>query len=232
VSTATSRRIGLEAHALLAGLPREEARALERLVGIEEHAPGERIDAADAVWLVLSGRLRLYRPAGEGRELTLAVLREGDAFGDAAAERGDRHAEAAEVLDDAVLARLEQPQLEQAMASSARFGINLLRHHAGRLRQSEAQLERLAFSPVPERLAATLNGLMTRYGERTAEGVRIDGRYTHAQLAAMIGTSRETLTKALGELRDAGMVDVRERVLVVRDPVALREAARATPADE
>ena len=58
---------------------------------------------------------------------------------------------------------------------------------------------------------------MDRYGRVTPSGIRIDERFTHLQLAEMIGTSRETLTKVLNELRDEGLIDVRERLVWVLD---------------
>jgi CRP/FNR family transcriptional regulator, cyclic AMP receptor protein len=62
---------------------------------------------------------------------------------------------------------------------------------------------------------------MDRYGRVTPLGIRIDVRFTHLQLSAMIGTSRETLTKALGELRANGAIDVRDRLIWVLDADAL-----------
>jgi CRP/FNR family transcriptional regulator len=58
---------------------------------------------------------------------------------------------------------------------------------------------------------------MERYGRVTSSGIRIDQRFTHMQLAEMIGTSRETLTKVINDLREAGLVDVRERMVWVLD---------------
>ena len=59
----------------------------------------------------------------------------------------------------------------------------------------------------------------------TPAGIRIDVRFTHLQLSAMIGTSRETLTKALGELRSSGAIDVRDRLIWVLDADALEAAS-------
>jgi CRP/FNR family cyclic AMP-dependent transcriptional regulator len=70
---------------------------------------------------------------------------------------------------------------------------------------------------VPSRLAGKLLELMDRYGRVTPNGIRIDELFTHMQLAEMIGTSRETLTKVLNEMRDAGLIDVRERLIWVLD---------------
>ena len=70
---------------------------------------------------------------------------------------------------------------------------------------------------MPSRLAGKLLELMDRYGRVTPNGIRIDERFTHMQLAEMIGTSRETLTKVLNEMRDAGLIDVRERLVWVLD---------------
>jgi CRP/FNR family transcriptional regulator len=68
---------------------------------------------------------------------------------------------------------------------------------------------------------------MDRYGRVTPDGIRIDERFTHLQLAEMIGTSRETLTKVINELRDAGLIDVRERMVWVLDADGLDAVKRS-----
>ena len=107
--------------------------------------------------------------------------------------------------------------LERAMAEHPQHALNLMRALASRLRDAEDQVESLAFRPVPARLAGKLLELMDRYGRVTPSGIRIDERFTHLQLAEMIGTSRETLTKVLNELRDEHLIDVRERLVWVLD---------------
>jgi CRP/FNR family transcriptional regulator len=79
----------------------------------------------------------------------------------------------------------------------------------------------------PARLAGKLLELADRYGKVTTAGVRIDQRFTHQQLSELIGTSRETLTKALNELRASGIVELAERRLVLRDQAALERMRRA-----
>jgi len=60
----------------------------------------------------------------------------------------------------------------------------------------------------------------------TPNGIRIDERFTHLQLAEMIGTSRETLTKVLNELREEGLLDVRDRLIWILDPDGLERLGR------
>jgi len=107
------------------------------------------------------------------------------------------------------------------------MAINLLRSLTERLRTTEDQLESLAFRGVPARLASQLLQLMDRYGRVTTTGIRIDERFTHVQLAEMIGTSRETLTKVMNELREGGLIDVRERLVWVLDADGLERLRQA-----
>ncbi len=123
----------------------------------------------------------------------------------------------AETMADSVVRVLRVSDLERAIAQHPRVALNLMRSLSERLRTAEDQIESLAFRPVPARLAAKLLELMDRYGRVTPTGIRIDERFTHMQLAEMIGTSRETLTKVLNELRDEGLIDVRERLVWVLD---------------
>jgi CRP/FNR family transcriptional regulator, cyclic AMP receptor protein len=81
---------------------------------------------------------------------------------------------------------------------------------------------------VPARLAGLVLGLSEHQGVVTADGSRmIPTRYTHQQLASMVGSNREALTRAFGRLRKSGAVEVRDRHIYVTDADALECLAEA-----
>jgi CRP/FNR family transcriptional regulator, cyclic AMP receptor protein len=121
----------------------------------------------------------------------------------------------AEALTNTALRVLSVVDLEQAISRHPRIALNLTRSLSARLRAADDLAELLAFSSVPARLVGELLELMDRYGRVTPAGIRIDARFTHRQLAEMIGTRRETVTKILNELRNAGPIDVRGRLIWV-----------------
>jgi CRP/FNR family cyclic AMP-dependent transcriptional regulator len=184
-------------------------------------------DRGDALFMIESGRVRLFRSASDGRQVTLALLDPGSSFGQTTVLEEPMHDAYAEAMADCTLRVLRLPELERAIAEHPRMAINLVRSLAERLRDAEDQIESLAFRPVPARLAAKLLELMDRYGRVTPTGIRIDERFTHMQLAEMIGTSRETLTKVLNELRDAHLIDVRDRLVWVIDAEGLDRLKRS-----
>jgi CRP/FNR family transcriptional regulator, cyclic AMP receptor protein len=184
-------------------------------------------DPGEALMMLERGHVRLYRSAADGRQLTLAILDEGAAFGLPGALDEQPYDAYAEAFTDCTVRMLPTDQLEALVATHPRVALNLMRSLAGRLREVEDQVERLAFLPVSARLAAKLLELMDRYGRVTPQGIRIDERFTHLQLAEMIGTSRETLTKVINELRDSGVIDVRDRLVWVLDAHGLERFKRA-----
>ena len=93
------------------------------------------------------------------------------------------------------------------------------------MRESEQRLESLAFHQVPARLARTILDLADRYGKMTPVGVRIDLRVTHGQLAELVATTRETLTKVAGWLRGEGIVTLERRQIRIHDYQALEDVA-------
>jgi CRP/FNR family transcriptional regulator, cyclic AMP receptor protein len=178
-------------------------------------------DAADAMYVVADGRVRLYRSASDGRQLTLSMVDAGGIFGRSTVLELSTHDGYAEAMTDSALRVVRLPDLERAVAAHPQIAVNLLRALSDRLRETEDNLESLAFRGVSARLAAKLLHLMDRYGRVTPNGIRIDERFTHVQLAEMIGTSRETLTKVINELRESGVIDIRERQVWVIDPEGL-----------
>jgi CRP/FNR family transcriptional regulator, cyclic AMP receptor protein len=204
---------------------------LDACIPTVRYAKGELIhtpyDRSDALYVVGDGRVRLYRSAGDGRQLTLAILDDGMVFGRVPGIDDPGPGGYACALSDCALRVLRNGDLERTLAEHPRLAFNLLRALSSRLTSAEGQIESLAFRGVSARLAAKLLELMDRYGRVTPTGIRIDERFTHMQLAEMIGTSRETLTKVLNELRDQAFVDVRDRMIWVLDAPALERVAEA-----
>jgi CRP/FNR family transcriptional regulator len=188
-------------------------------------AAGELIYPAGApaqlLYVVRSGRVRLSRTAAEGRQVTLSLLDEGMAFGHEALCDDAPYGGSAEALEDCTLVALSRSDCARLAAARPEATLLLLAAVADRVTAAEEQLASLAFHGVGARLAGKLLELADRYGKVTPAGVRIDQRFTHQQLSELIGTSRETLTKALNELRAAGVVDVLDRRLLLRDQAAL-----------
>jgi CRP/FNR family transcriptional regulator, cyclic AMP receptor protein len=193
----------------------------DRFATVASFRKGELIyspyDPGEAIYLVQEGRVRLYRSAADGRQLSLAMVDDGMAFGQLSVLGADTHDAYAEAMKDCIVRVVRVVDLERAVSEHPRLAVNLLRALAQRLHEAEDQLESLAFRGVSSRLAAKLLDLMDRYGRVTPDGIRIDERFTHLQLAEMIGTSRETLTKVINELREAGLIDVRDRMVWVLD---------------
>ncbi|HEY0389286.1 MAG TPA: Crp/Fnr family transcriptional regulator [Gaiellales bacterium] len=212
-------------HEILEGLSDADLADLDDMFAMASFRKGELIyspfDRGDAMFLIEGGRVRLFRSASDGRQVTLAMLDPGSAFGQVSALDQPTHDAYAEAMSDTVVRILRASDIERAIAGHPRMALNLIHSLSARLRAAEDQVEALAFRPVPARLAGKLLELMDRYGRVTPNGIRIDERFTHMQLAEMIGTSRETLTKVLNELREAGMVDVRDRLIWVLDADAL-----------
>jgi CRP/FNR family transcriptional regulator, cyclic AMP receptor protein len=213
-------------HALFDELPADERAIVEESFRLERRRAAERFGdevETSSLMLVVSGRVRVFIAGPDERELTLALLDAGEAFG-AAPIDGSRPRRI-EALESTTLMSCSESDLARLVELAPTFGIRVVRLLLDSARSVGDDLARLAFCAVPARLAAKLLELMDRYGRVTPLGIRIDVRFTHLQLSAMIGTSRETLTKALGELRANGSIDVRDRLIWVLDPDALEAAS-------
>ena len=115
---------------------------------------------------------------------------------------------------------MSRTDVEHLLLSKPRVGLRFLELMASRLREIEARMETVAFKSVPARLAASLLEL----GEET--GGKIVG-VSHQDLADMVGTYRETVTRVLNEFRSAGSIDLGRLNLTILQLEALREIAEA-----
>lgn len=206
------------------------ARAVADLDLIEVTAGSELdVAATSAVCCVIaSGRLALSFLAAEDRERTIGMLEEGDVLVqpmDSWAAVGPRVRCVA--IEDSTAHLVRREQLDVWMAEP-RLAANVVRVLAAQVADRELAVA-IALEPrVERRLLLKLRQLAERWGRVTPDGIRLDLRLTHQELANMVGAVRESVTIALGRLASAGEIEVRNRTLLIRPPTELdRRAAEA-----
>ncbi len=175
------------------------------------------------LYFLLEGRMRVYKTLG-GRQQTLDVLADGATFGEATLA-GRSQGTYAQALEPSWIAVVGLHILERLARGNPEVGLRMAALLAERLRRYASQMADIALKEVPARLASMILRLCQSEGVVTTEGYMIPTRYTHEQLATMIGAQRVAVTRAFNRLRDIGAVELRRRTIYVRDVEALKRAA-------
>ena len=190
---------------------------------------GETFDMAEdrrALFLLASGRVRVFEPNHGGQDLTLSVV-EGKAV---LAQTGfaARRISRVEALEPSVVRSLGWDDFEDLARRNPEVGVIMVRILSERLAECEDRLSDLVRKEVPARLASLILKLSEYQGLVVSDGSRkVSARFTHRQLASMIGANREAVTRAFRRLRREGGIEIRERHIHVTDAAALARLADA-----
>lgn len=211
---------------LFAGVP---ASRLERLLAGLPTLPVAAGDAwvGDGAWacaVIVAGRVALDFETSDARMRTIGLLEEGDLLVHGDGVPGRRGpAISARAIEDSVLMPVGHERLA-LWSADPDLGGSLARALLAQVADRELAAA-IALEPTVERrLLLKLRQLADRWGSVTADGVRLDLRLTHQELAELVGAVRESVTIALGSLMDQGELDVRRRTILLRpapgDPAA------------
>ena len=167
--------------------------------------------ASHDLWIVCRGIVQLGTLFASGDEAVLGFVYPAMPFGLPLTQLNPYEATA---LTDVVLMKLNQVELE----TSPLLAQGVLKQLCRRLQQTEALLALISQRRVCDRLRQLLLMLKQEVGQATPEGVRLDVRLTHQQLANLLGTTRVTITRLLGCLRQEGWLSIdHTRHLVICD---------------
>lgn len=198
-------------------LTTEETRELERKCQYREVAAGtifyESQQAGGLMFLIRHGRVRLYHLSADGKTFTTAILEAGDFFGDMLLERGcyDCFAEAVTACTICTMSRAD---VENYLLGDRRIAVRIVENLGKRLHAVEQRLADLVLKNIPARLAALL--LRTARRKNAA-----DVFLTHEELAQLLGTRRETVTRILNELQNQRLIDLHRGRIVLLDTKTL-----------
>jgi len=210
----------------LAGLPRAEAERFARELTLRQFGPREFIavegEPGHGFFAMVSGRARIFRSGPDGREQILRLLGPGDTFGEVPVFDGGAHPATVEALDQAEVLVIPAGAFRLLVARYPDVAAALLQHFARRLRSFTELVEQISLQTVQQRIARYLYMTAREEGTATPEGVVVPRTITQQDLAALVGSVREVVSRTLRVMEEDGIVEIRRREILVRNISALR----------
>ena len=188
---------------------------LTRSLPAGSHIFGPR-EPADRFYLILAGKVKVYKQSAKGDEQILHLYGPGRTFGEAAMLADIRYPANAQTLDDSTLLVVSRSALKKLIGSNADLAFALLAGLSAKLREFNLLIEQLSLKEVPARLAGVLLEMSRDAGSDT---FRL--KQTKRELAAQIGTVAETLSRALKKFKATGVVEVAGSTITILDVDAL-----------
>ncbi len=185
-------------------------------------------DPCTGLFLVATGKIRIFKLSPAGREQILAVEGPGSSFAELPVFDGGNYPAAASALEDTEVLFISRKDFQNFCREHPDVGLKVIAVVGSRLRRLVGIIEELSFTTVRQRLIALILRLAQAGGTPSKEGIRVELTKSHQDLAAELGTVRELVSRNLSRLQAEGFLDVEGRKIVVKDlPGLKREQAAA-----
>jgi CRP-like cAMP-binding protein len=184
-------------------------------------------DSGGGLYLILAGAVKITRTGRDGRDVTVAVLSDGNFFGEMSLLDGQPRSASATALQATRLLVLDREHFQRHVLAQPRIVAKLLRELSKRLRGADQAIENLALGSVHDRLFHLLGHLGRRAPHNAGVGL-IERSPTHQELAEMVGASRETVTRTLAGMEKAGLIAIERRRISLLPAYFATETARGT----
>ncbi len=174
-------------------------------------------DPTDAMYIVVSGRLKVVMSDKEGQEVILAILDQGEFFGEMGLIAQAPRSATVTTIEPCELLTITRADFTKCLQGNFDLTMNVIRGLVKRLREADKKIGSLALMDVYGRVARLLLEMA-----ETIDGQKVvTKKLTKRDIAKMIGASREMVSRVMKELQTSGRIEVRAREILLRDSLAL-----------
>ena len=174
-------------------------------------------DAGENLYLVAAGKVKLMRLGLSGREVPLDILQGGEYFGYLAVGTQRSYTETAVAKTDCCILQISSHNFEKVLHLYPDVTINVLKAVGQRLRESQEIIKQLSVYTIEQRIAATLMRVANRLGEQKQTGMLIQIPFSRQDLAAMTGTTVETVSRVMSRFSREGLISTGRKWVVIHN---------------
>lgn len=211
---------------LFSGLPENQLREIEQIAIEKLFGKGETIfiegDDGNGFYVVVDGRIKIYKVSTEGKEQILHIFGAGEPFGEVPVFTGKPFPANAESLAKSRLLFFPRKSFVDLISDNPSLALNMLAVLSTRLRRFTVQIENLSLKEVPSRLAAYLIYLAEEQGREDSVKLHI----SKGQLASLLGTIPETLSRIFAKMSAQNLIQVSGSDISLIDLGGLKDLAK------
>jgi CRP-like cAMP-binding protein len=210
---------------LFKGLPERQIVEISKIALNRPFNRGQTVfsegDEANGFYILVSGRIKIFKLSSEGKEQILHIFESGEPFGEAAVFAGETFPAYAETLEESEVIFFPRKAFMELIKRDPSLTMNMLAILSLRLKHFTRLVEDLSLKEVPQRLAAYLLYL----SESKNEPNNVELEILKGQLASLLGTIPETLSRILSKMASQGLIQVQGRKIKLLDRKALKDLA-------
>jgi CRP/FNR family cyclic AMP-dependent transcriptional regulator len=210
---------------LFATLTDAEFGSIEQIFVIRSYRKNQVIfleeETGNYMYIVLAGKVKVTKSTLGGKDSILAIHQMGDFFGEMALLDGKTSPATVSAMEDCRIASISSADFHRYLMHNEKVIKQIVQVLCGRLRHVWGQIQALTYSNAESRIRAGLLQLANRHGVRDARGIIINLKITHQEVAEMVGTSRETVTRTLARLQKDKIIEIDHRRMILLNPQAL-----------
>lgn len=175
-------------------------------------------ESADHIYMIAEGRVKIGHYLDDGKEVINTILGHGEIFGELALAGELKRTDFAQVMDDRTsICPLSLEDLKALMYENRELSFKMLKLIGLRLMKLERKIELLVFKDARTRIVEFLKDSAAWKGKKVGFETMIPTKLTHKDIAALTGTSRQTVTTILNELKDQNLINFDRKKILIRD---------------
>ena len=174
-------------------------------------------DSADKLYYIKNGRIKITKTTDEGKVIVMHMYATGDMFGQVDPFQGSVHQFNAEAVEDCTLGVIQLKDLEILLWQHGDLAIEFMKWMGATQRITETKFRDLIMFGKAGALCSTLIRLANTFGKMVPDGILITRKFTHSDLADMIGATRESVNRMLQDLKAHNAVVMRGGQILIKD---------------
>lgn len=212
---------------VFSGMSEEQLKKISQLEIKKEYPKGSIIfnegDKGESFFYIQSGKIKVYKTSFDGREIILNIFGEGAILAEVTMFNDIEYPATAEVIEDAEVGMIYNRDIEKMVLENRELALQIIKVLSKRLYYSQMNVKEIALNDTYIRTAKVLINLAKEYGKDTPKGIEINLGMTRQDIANIVGTTRETASRAMSQLKKKRLIDMDGKNIIIKDIRRLKE---------
>lgn len=180
-------------------------------------------EKGEAIYFVKSGKVKISKTSSIGKEYIIKIMEKGDVFAESVLFVGGEYPATAEAIEDSEVIMLKNQDIENLILKNSKIALSIIKLMAKRLKNVAVIIENLALRDSIGRTASVLLTFAKERGINTKEGILLNLNLNRQDLANIVGTSRENVTRILSQMDKEGIIHLDRQKIIIKDIERLKE---------